>query len=101
MAVGLYSPEGAEAAGAAVLMARLPRARPEPRVLPNVPNSCVLPAAAWAPVVSAGAALADAPDVSGSVIGIFFVLALIPIGGELPWFYLTRGARDWRARRIG
>ena len=55
----------------------MPRARPEPRVEPNVPNGCVtLPAALGAAAVAAGATGAEesafgaagAPDVSVSVI---------------------------------
>jgi hypothetical protein len=41
MAVGWYAPVATAAAGAAGGVERLPRARPEPRVVPNPPNGTV------------------------------------------------------------
>lgn len=60
-----------------------PRLRPEPRVEPNVPNGWVSPPALDAGAVTAGAAgavlsaagAAGVPDVSGSVIVLFFVFS--------------------------
>lgn len=60
------------AAGAAVGLGRLPRARPEPRVVPNVPNGWVLPeAAAGAALALSGEAGALSPDVAGSDMVVF------------------------------
>ena len=68
-AVGWYSPAGAAgAADAAGAEERLPRARPEPRLAPNVPKE---PASGWAAGVSFVAA--ESPDGTWSVIGSFFL----------------------------
>jgi len=75
-ALGLYSPEKGVVLLLTATLGRLPRARPEPRVEPNVPNGWVVPPALGAAAVAAGATgaeesavgAADAPDVSVSVI---------------------------------
>jgi len=56
-AVGLYSPVPAGAADAAAgVVLRFPRARPEPRVLLNVPNCWVFPLGGTVALVSAAGA---------------------------------------------
>ncbi len=66
----------------------MPRLRPEPRVAPNEPNGWVSPPALAAGAVTAGAAgavvsatgAAGVPDVSGSVIVLFFVFWALTAG---------------------
>ena len=62
-ALGLKPLEAAEpAAGAAGGVTRLPRLRPEPRVVPNVPNGWVAAGAAPLAAGAGAGAGAEAPD---------------------------------------
>ena len=99
-AVGLYSAAGAaEVAGAAGLTGRLPRARPEPRLLLNVLGSGVglggVPG-----VLAVSAAGVAAPDGSGSdMLCICFETALTVAGSSL-WFRERHAERASRAQRL-
>jgi hypothetical protein len=80
MAVGVYSTGPAAVVGAGLLAGRLPRAKPEPRLVPNEGAGAGVPAGCGVAVASAGA-----PDVSVDDMSMLLVESACRKNGGAGW----------------